>query len=862
MFDLHASIIASGPFVVNQDLGFGKYPTMALNDFDDFLKNVDAEEREKHKKTLEAYEKYRKLAGLTPQARAIQSAADAIQAMQQGVVALTKGAYAGDQGLSAMNPALDAMSEAGSGVGRVMMLLGGQKARLAGLILKTVLPMVTNTMKRGAQQADRQFETFQKLSQTGATASDGMAGVANDAKLLGYNIQNLDKFVAVIKDNSQALTLFSGSAAQGRRDLANAGSVLYESNARFLEMGLNQDDVANYLADYINTQTQHGVVNRTTYQDLAAASKDYIMEQNTLNQLTGMSRQKSKEMQEAAAKEEIFGAVKAKLSLTKAGAEQAARLDRVSKVLEQQLDPVVSKGFRDATGPMGAITKESIQLMQSGNPHLKTMIDALMDNQISEEEFVSQLTKNIATFRDTDGLRLAQLKLLDDRFLSITAQNSAAAANQQDIVENLGRLRQQEIERSQGQVDTNLVRMSRMIDAQQKMTRSLQDFNESFNGIYYPVATLFTNAMTLFYTTLEKVTRYIPGLGPSKPKPASAPAAAPAGQPGSPAARPTAPAAAPTNRSTPAAPAAPTGGGAATPAPAAAAATQPAAGRPAPAATQAPTQPATESTAPVSLNQAPITTASQQAYSMIESFESFTPRAHWDFKQYSIGYGTRTDDPDEIAGTKTIDKSEARRRLNEHVDKVVPAVVRAGQARQWGQNQIDAITSFAYNMGAGQIRNLTAGGTRTNQETADSLPLYNKAGGQKSAGLARRRTAEQALFLRDMPMMGDGGITQGPSIAGERGPEAVIPLTQGRVTVDLGTIEDTLKSLIPVLEQTDPGNQPESTLDLDSMLREASEIYMTPNTVEQEILDLLRSISRTNNTTVYNNQRIYRNRAN
>jgi GH24 family phage-related lysozyme (muramidase) len=404
-----------------------------------------------------------------------------------------------------------------------------------------------------------------------------------------------------------------------------------------------------------------------------------------------------------------------------------------------------------------------------------------------------------------------------------------------------------------------------MIDAQQKMTRSLQDFNESFNGIYYPVATLFTNAMTLFYTTLEKVIGYIPGLGPSKPKPAPAPAAAPAGQPGAPAAQPTAPAAAPTNRSTPAAPAAPTGGGTATPtpAPAAAPATQPAAGRTAPAATQAPTQPATESTAPVSLNQAPITTASQQAYSMIESFESFTPRAHWDFKQYSIGYGTRTDDPDEIAGTKTIDRAEARRRLNEHVDKVVPAVVRAGQARQWGQNQIDAITSFAYNMGAGQIRNLTANGNRTNQETADMLPAYNKAGGQKSAGLMRRRSAEQALFLRDMPMMGDGGITEGPSIAGEAGPEAVIPLSDGRVPVDLSYAEDALRTLMPLVRDIakQRGTTEDTPMNIDDTVREAVEIYMAPNPVEQEILSILQSISKTNGATVSNNQRIYRARA-
>jgi hypothetical protein len=49
----------------------------------------------------------------------------------------------------------------------------------------------------------------------------------------------------------------------------------------------------------------------------------------------------------------------------------------------------------------------------------------------------------------------------------------------------------------------------------------------------------------------------------------------------------------------------------------------------------------------------------------------------------------------------------------------------------------------------------------------------------------------------------DGGITNGPSLAGEAGPEAVIPLPDGRtipVKMDMSTMVDKLDELLEVMK--------------------------------------------------------------
>lgn len=61
------------------------------------------------------------------------------------------------------------------------------------------------------------------------------------------------------------------------------------------------------------------------------------------------------------------------------------------------------------------------------------------------------------------------------------------------------------------------------------------------------------------------------------------------------------------------------------------------------------------------------------------------------------------------------------------------------------QNQFDALTSFCYNCGNGNLQKLVSG--RDAQTVADKLLAYNKGGGKVLAGLTRRRAEERELFL-------------------------------------------------------------------------------------------------------------------
>lgn len=69
------------------------------------------------------------------------------------------------------------------------------------------------------------------------------------------------------------------------------------------------------------------------------------------------------------------------------------------------------------------------------------------------------------------------------------------------------------------------------------------------------------------------------------------------------------------------------------------------------------------------------------------------------------------------------------------------------------QNQFDALVSFTFNLGAGNLsrstllKKLNAGDYAG---AAEEFLRWNRAGGKPLAGLSRRRAAERALFLTEV----------------------------------------------------------------------------------------------------------------
>ena len=127
--------------------------------------------------------------------------------------------------------------------------------------------------------------------------------------------------------------------------------------------------------------------------------------------------------------------------------------------------------------------------------------------------------------------------------------------------------------------------------------------------------------------------------------------------------------------------------------------------------------------------------------SLVKGFENFEPKAYDDYKQTSVGYGTKGK-PGEV-----LTEEQASERLQSelfgHAKRIEEAAALKGITLN--KNQFNALTSFDFNTGRGV--NLIERFGDDPQQLASKILEYNKAGGEVKGGLVKRRRIEAALFL-------------------------------------------------------------------------------------------------------------------
>lgn len=140
---------------------------------------------------------------------------------------------------------------------------------------------------------------------------------------------------------------------------------------------------------------------------------------------------------------------------------------------------------------------------------------------------------------------------------------------------------------------------------------------------------------------------------------------------------------------------------------------------------------------------------SQNGVDLIKSFEGCRLEAYKPVvteKYYTIGYGHYGL---EITKEMRITQQTAEEMLVKDLFKYESYVNNPAYCPvtdKLNQNQFDALVSFTFNCGAGNLKGLCL--SRTIEKIGEDMLLYNKAGGVVLQGLVRRRKAELDLYQK------------------------------------------------------------------------------------------------------------------
>lgn len=145
---------------------------------------------------------------------------------------------------------------------------------------------------------------------------------------------------------------------------------------------------------------------------------------------------------------------------------------------------------------------------------------------------------------------------------------------------------------------------------------------------------------------------------------------------------------------------------------------------------------------------------SQDGINLIKHFEGCRLKAYLDSVSVpTIGYGHTKGVKEGMIITETKAEELLKQDL-EYFENRVLDLVKVNLT----QHQFDALVSFAFNVGEGNLKKSTLLKKLNNtiffrqtevEAIADEFLKWNKAGGKVLAGLTKRRQAERSLFLKE-----------------------------------------------------------------------------------------------------------------
>lgn len=714
--------------------------------------------------------------------------------LAKAISSYTSAVYQGQRGTAVAAKSTkefaDQVSDAALGIGALLTLLPGaglaiKAIRIAGAAiagLGVAAKFSTARMVESAEQNDKLFNTFQKLSDAGLASVDGITGTYGMLQSLRMTTAEIEKFEQLLGSNAKELKLFGATTLEGANKFVEvAGELRGSEIGQKLELlGVSADAQREHALKYMALQTRIGGIQEKNTRDIVKSTAVYIEELDKLAALTGASRKEQEEARAAImAIEELRAAlILARKDTSEAGKARTSQLETtitVTSALQAMGYTQQAGGLAKlvaARGPVDDLSAaayqtfpEAFRAIQEGEGSTEVMTKIGRGARRMSEQAAGP--KSVGA--DLSGFLSGTIDQLDDlaTIMSEAEKESAKTGKSVDKLLNeiIARKKDKPDKRTEDSV--NLARQQQQYAAtmdsvlfhQFNATEALKASAETLHkaaaelaklggkpppGMYTGSATAnvaAANATAGIENTLQQtgLGRYAPSASPEFDAPSASPefTTAPSGSSGS---------AAPAPSTTPGDARLPAGEQTGS---------------------QAPAQ---------STSQAVPSSVSVSLVNLLKGLEGFSPKAFWDYKQYSIGYGTKASGPNE-----TITEAEAATRLEAEINKSSGIVSTFGNKNKykWGQNQVDALSSFIYNGGPGFLTQVTSDGKRNNLEILNSIPLYNRAGGKVSSGLERRRRIESELFSKELQAR-YGGLFNGPNSGYPvmlHGNEVVVPIS-------------------------------------------------------------------------------------
>jgi hypothetical protein len=211
-----------------------------------------------------------------------------------------------------------------------------KKIPIVGNALGKVAEAAATYENAVAEQADALFKSYQDISRSGIAT--GMQDAFKNLQDAGYTMKEIGQYGQLMKENSAVLATMGGTTAQGAAEFAKVSKNIKNSQleTQFMRMGMTVNDINSGIANYVKIQQLSGSTLQQNDKQIAASAAEYILEQDKVTKVTGLTADQQNKIYEGALAQEQFAAKTFQLQqAAAAGDEQAkAELSRNRQLVE------------------------------------------------------------------------------------------------------------------------------------------------------------------------------------------------------------------------------------------------------------------------------------------------------------------------------------------------------------------------------------------------------------------------------------------------------------------------------------------------------------------------------------------------
>jgi len=404
-----------------------------------------------------------------------------VKSIGPGLGSLAKQVGEGDTSFKSMNKVVDIAANALGGMAKAI--------PFAGDALSATLKATAEAAKFLLDQMDQATKSFNSMAEVGALTADGMQGVLDQSNATGLALTSWTKLV---QTNSQALARMSGIAGDGAKVFSEAVGKLTQGNDDSLRMlGMNAEQIGETVGAFASQQTRLGRSQSMTADQLALGAKEYAMELDQLQKVTGMSRDAIQKQQDSALSESRFRANYE--DLMSQGKEKEAKALMALQTSMSGYSKELGQGTRDLVSG-AANTEAAKQLMNQTNGAAQDIIARVKSGEIDQDQAERELQ---AAMKNNKETMLQHAKVVDG--------NSEAYGNVAGSMDFMNR----DLEKSAGKAKTT---QEAQLAAQDKLTKDTIEAQKNIERMGMEVQKMTIKALPYAAKAVEKVSDALAGL--------------------------------------------------------------------------------------------------------------------------------------------------------------------------------------------------------------------------------------------------------------------------------------------------------------------------------------------------------------